>query len=70
VIEGKPEERMFKRWSMGFKKLGSDQFESRSGLADGDEVCSKKTDSDHTHFVLVFLKLFYKKNRVDYPESV
>jgi len=70
VIEGKPEERMFKRWSTGFKKLGSDQFESRSGLADGDEVCSKKTDSDHTHLVLVFFKLFYKKNRVDYPESV
>jgi hypothetical protein len=42
VIGGKPEERMFKRWSMGFKKLGSHQFESRSGFADGDEVFSKK----------------------------
>jgi hypothetical protein len=70
VIEGDSKERMFKGWSMGFKKLGSQQFESLSGFADMDEFFNNKSDNDHTNLVLVFLKLFYKKNMVDYPESV
>ncbi len=70
VIEGDSKERMFKGWSMGFKKLGSQQFESFSGFSDIDEFFTNKSDNDHTNLVLVFLKLFYKKNMVDYPESV
>lgn len=69
VIEGESKERMFKGWSMGFKKLGSQQVESLSGFSDIDEFFSSKSDNDHTNLVLVFLKLFYKKNMVDYPES-
>jgi len=70
VIEGDSKERMFKGWSMGFKKIGIQQFESLSGFSDIDEFFTNKSDNDHTNLVLVFLKFFYKKNMVDYPESV
>jgi hypothetical protein len=70
VIEGESKERMFKGWSMGFKKLGSQQFESLSGFSDIDEFFTSKSDNDHTNLVLVFLKLFYKKNIVDYHEAI
>jgi hypothetical protein len=70
VIEGESEERIFKDWAMGFKKLGAQEFESLSGFTDLDEFFKDRSALDANHLVLVFLKLFYKKNIVDYPESI
>lgn len=70
VIEGDSKERMFQNWSMGFKKLGSEELKSLSGFTDIDEFFTNANTSDSANLVLVFLKLFYKKNMVDYPESV
>lgn len=70
VIEGESEERMFKDWSMGFKKLGAQEFESLAGFTDLDDFFKNRSNAEATNLVLVFLKLFYKKNIVDYPESI
>ncbi len=68
VIEGNSPQRIFKGWSMGFKKLTHEEFSSLSGFQDIDSFFSKQKLTEHSSLVLVFLKLFYEKNIVDYPE--
>jgi hypothetical protein len=70
VIEGDSKHRMFENWSMGFKKLESQEFESLSGFTDIDQYFNTKSNIESSSLVLVFLRLFYKKNMVDYPESI
>lgn len=70
VIEGDASERIFKDWSMGFKKLTYEEFERLSGYKDIDLFFQEQQMTENSSLVLVFLKLFYKKNMVDYPESV
>jgi uncharacterized Fe-S cluster-containing MiaB family protein len=70
VVEGESEERIFKDWAMGFKKLKDQEFESLVGFTDIDDFFKGRDSIETTNLVLTFLKLFYKMNIVDYPESI
>ncbi len=68
LLEGNTANRVFKDWSMGFKKLSDKQFEELSGFKDLDEFFSAQPVTDETPAVMLFLSLFYNKNINDYPE--
>lgn len=68
VIEGSSSHRLFKDWSMGFKKLSFEEFENLSGAHDIDVFFGKQEQVGQGNLVMTFLNLFYKKNMVDYPE--
>jgi hypothetical protein len=68
VMEGDSPERLFKDWSMGFKKISEDEFEQQSGFRDIDVFFDQQHLLQNRSLVLIFLQLFYKKNNVDYPE--
>ncbi len=68
VIEGESEERIFKDWSMGFKKLSHQEVQDISGFKDIHAFFSEQKMNENSSLVLVFLKLFYKNRMVDYPE--
>jgi len=68
VLEGNSEHRIFKDWSMGFKRLDGEEFRQLSGYKDPEEFISKQRVSDESPAVMIFLSLFYKKNLNDYPE--
>ena len=70
VLEGNSPKRIFKGWSMGFKKLSDKDFVNASGFTDIDVFFSEHKMKENSSLLLVFLKLFYRKNLVDYPESV
>ena len=70
VLEGYAEQRIFKDWSMGFKKLNSQQFEELSGYQDPEEFFATAQVTNESPAVMIFLSLFYKKNINDYPESI
>jgi hypothetical protein len=68
VIEGSSSHRLFKDWSMGFKKLSVEEFENLTGAQDIDAFFAKQDHAGQDSLVMTFLNLFYKKNLVDYPE--
>ncbi|MFN7604265.1 MAG: BLUF domain-containing protein [Bacteroidota bacterium] len=68
LLEGESPNRIFDRWSMGFKKLSDDDFKNLSGFEDTDEFFLRQPLTEDSSLVMVFLQLFYKKNFVDYPE--
>jgi Sensors of blue-light using FAD len=68
VIEGSSSHRLFKDWSMGFKKLSFEEFENLSGAHDIDVFFDKQEQAGQGNLVMTFLNLFYKKNMVDRPE--
>ena len=70
ILEGDSPKRIFKGWSMGFKKLSNDEFVNASGFTDIDAFFDEHKMKESSSLLLVFLKLFYRKNMVDYPESV
>lgn len=70
VLEGNTEHRIFKDWSMGFKKLNHQEFEQLSGFKDPDEFFTKAHVTNKSPAVMIFLSLFYKKNLSDYPEKI
>ena len=71
VLEGNTEHRIFKDWSMGFKKIDDQQqFEELSGFKDLSDFFKKQQVTDESPAVLIFLSLFYKKNLTDYPEKI
>jgi hypothetical protein len=70
VLEGSHTQRMFDNWSMGFKSLTDFQFRDLSGFTSVEEFLQQQQITDDSHSVLIFLQLFYKKNFVDFPESV
>ena len=69
VIEGTSPHRLFKDWSMGFKKLSTEEFKNLSGAKDIDTLFTKQEDPEQGNLVMTFLKLFYDKNIVDSPLS-
>jgi Sensors of blue-light using FAD len=69
VLEGNTEHRIFKNWSMGFKKLEEHQFEQLSGYRNLEDFFTRQHVTDESPAALIFLKLFYKKNLNDYPED-
>jgi len=68
VVAGNSPDRVFKDWSMGFKKLSYGAFEKITGFQDIDVFFNDEERIDQGHLLLVFLKLFYEKNIVDYSE--
>jgi Sensors of blue-light using FAD len=68
VLEGNTEQRLFKDWSMGFKKLDGHQFEELSGYKDPEDFFNTGLLTNESPAVMIFLSLFYKKNISDYPE--
>jgi hypothetical protein len=70
ILEGESSERIFKNWSMGFKNLSLADYNELSGFQDMDTFFAKQNVSNESSAPLIFLKLFYKKNLIDYPESI
>jgi hypothetical protein len=70
VLEGQHTQRMFSKWSMGFKSLTDFQFRDLSGYTSVEEFLQQQQITDDSHSVMIFLQLFYKKNFVDFPESI
>ncbi|MEY4929614.1 MAG: hypothetical protein RI909_338 [Bacteroidota bacterium] len=69
MLEGNSEDRLFKNWSMGFKRLDTQPFEELSGFRDLEDFFDEQNVTDESPAVMIFLTLFYKKNLTDYPES-
>jgi Sensors of blue-light using FAD len=70
LLEGESPERIFKDWSMGFKNLSLNDYNELNGFQDIDTFFAKENVSNNSSPALIFLKLFYKKNLVDYPEPI
>jgi Sensors of blue-light using FAD len=70
VLEGDSTERIFKNWSMGFKNLSLADYNELSGFQDMDTFFAKHGVTNESSAALIFLKLFYKKNLNDYPETI
>lgn len=70
LLEGESANRIFDRWSMGFKSLSDNDFKSLSGFQDTEAFFIQQNLTEDSNLVMVFLQLFYKKNFVDFPELV
>jgi hypothetical protein len=70
LLEGESPDRIFNNWSMGFKNLSLKDYQEMSGFQDIDVFFKKENISNESSAALIFLKLFYKKNLVDFPETV
>jgi hypothetical protein len=70
VLEGTHQHRMFETWSMGFKSLTDFHFKEMSGFTGVEHLLQHQQVTDDSHPVLIFLQLFYKKNFVDFPETI
>lgn len=68
LLEGSTRERVFKTWSMGYKKLGYQDFKAISGYEDVNEFFERIHVNDDSSPLLIFLRLFYQKNMNDLPE--
>jgi hypothetical protein len=68
LLEGESPDRIFDRWSMGFKNLNDEDFKNLSGFQDTDAFFLNQNLTEESSLVMIFLQLFYKKNFVDYPE--
>ena len=62
INEGKSESRIFKNWSMGFKKTSYSEFAAITGFKDIDTFFGEQTTGQHAKLLLQFLELFYKQN--------
>lgn len=70
LLEGESANRIFDKWSMGFKNLSDTDFKNLSGFQDTEAFFIQQKLSEDSNLVMVFLQLFYKKNFVDFPELV
>ena len=70
LLEGESSERIFKTWTMGFKRLGNHEFKSMSGYENMDQFFDRVKVTDDSSPLLIFLRLFYQKNLNDLPELV
>ncbi len=68
VMEGNSRTRLFKDWSMGFKQLTDEDFETITGYKDIDAIFSEDRVYNNGNLLMTFLTLFYKKNITDYAE--
>lgn len=68
ILEGNSPHRLFKDWSMGFKKISESDFTRLSGFTDLEKFFAIPPSDAEGSVVMTFLNLFYKKNFVDYPE--
>jgi hypothetical protein len=68
VIQGNSPDRIFKGWTMGFKRLTFEDAEHLTGFRDIDLFFEKQEKKGDNTILLLFLEMFYKKNAVDYAE--
>lgn len=68
ILEGNSPHRLFKDWSMGFKKISESDFILLSGFTDIEKFFAVPPTDSEGSAVMIFLNLFYKKNFVDFPE--
>jgi hypothetical protein len=68
IEEGNSPDRIFKDWSMGFKKLSLKDAHAL-GFRDIDKFFSQQAHQNDNSLLMIFLKLFYNKNMVDYADA-
>lgn len=68
ISEGDSPNRIFKDWSMGFRRLTKEEANELSGFKDIDAFFAKKNIQEKSSLLLIFLKLFYDKNMVEYAD--
>ncbi len=68
ISEGDSTHRIFKDWSMGFRRLTNAEASELSGFKDIDVFFAKKNIQEKSSLLLIFLKLFYDKNMVEYVD--
>lgn len=68
ISEGDSPHRIFKDWSMGFRRLTTAEANELSGFKDIDAFFAKKNIQEKSSLLLIFLKLFYDKNMVEYAD--
>jgi hypothetical protein len=66
LLEGELESRNFPGWSMGFKTLNPEEFEAMSGFTKPDMFFNISHIHNESHPAMIFLKLFYQKNKRDF----
>ncbi len=66
ILEGNIEKRNFENWSMGFAHISYETLLRETGLKDLEGFFKQQHIEDTSHPALIFLKLFYKKNRPDF----
>lgn len=68
IMEGESDGRIFKDWSMGFRRLTEQEAIHLGGFRDIDQFFARKRINEESNVLLVFLKLFYNKNMVEFAE--
>lgn len=68
IMEGESPTRIFKDWSMGFRRLTEQEAIHLSGFRDIDHFFARKRINEESNVLLVFLKLFYNKNMVEFAD--
>ncbi len=68
IMEGTSPERIFKKWSMGFKHISHSDFHNLTGYKDIDHFFTDDVPKEKANLLLTFLTLFYKKNITDYVD--
>ncbi len=69
VLTGESDHRLFRDWSMGFRRLTRDEAHQLGGFKDIDQFFARKHITENSNLLLVFLKLFYNKNMVEFAET-
>ncbi len=68
ISEGDSPHRIFKDWSMGFRRLTKAEASELSGFKDIDVFFAKKNIREKSSLLLIFLRLFYDKNMVEFVD--
>ncbi len=68
IVEGESKERIFKDWSMGFRRLTEQEAIHLSGFRDIDHFFAHKRITEESNLLFVFLRLFYNQNMVEFQE--
>jgi hypothetical protein len=70
ILVGHSAQRIFTNWSMGFKRISETEFTELSGFTDLEKFFANPPADSRGGAVMTFLQLFYKKNFIDYPETI
>jgi hypothetical protein len=63
LLEGTLEKRIFEDWHMGFESLNEEQLHRHTGFRNLENLFDSQKVTNESHPALIFLKLFYDKNR-------
>lgn len=68
IAEGDYAHRIFKNWTMGFRRLTAHEAADLGGFRNIDEFFAEQHIGDKSNLLLIFLKLFYDKNMVEFAD--